>query len=79
MCLVCEFGLGVFAAAAAMAPSLGRSATSSKLPERGEFVIKGAYVITIDDNLGEIENGPCMCATARSSPSARMSPRPAPR
>lgn len=58
MCLVCEFGFGVFAAAAAMAaPSLGRSATSSKLPERGEFVIKGAYVITIDDALGEIENG----------------------
>jgi cytosine/adenosine deaminase-related metal-dependent hydrolase len=57
MCLVCEFGLGVFAAAAAAAPLLGRSATSSKLPARGEFVIKGAYVITIDDKLGEIENG----------------------
>lgn len=57
MCLVCEFGLGVFAAAAAAAPLLGRSATSSKLPARGEFVIKGAYIITIDDKLGEIENG----------------------
>jgi cytosine/adenosine deaminase-related metal-dependent hydrolase len=56
MCLVCEFGLGVFAAAA-VAPSLGRSATSSKLPARSEFVIKDAYVITIDEALGEIENG----------------------
>jgi cytosine/adenosine deaminase-related metal-dependent hydrolase len=57
MCLVCEFGLGVFAAAAAVAPSLGRGTTSSRLPARTEFVIKGAYVITIDDTLGEIENG----------------------
>jgi len=57
MCLVCEFGIGVFAAAAAMAPSLGRGATSSKLPARSEFVIKGAYVITVDDALGEIEQG----------------------
>jgi cytosine/adenosine deaminase-related metal-dependent hydrolase len=57
MCLVCEFGFGVFAVAAAVAPSLGRSATSSKLPARTEFIIKGAYVITIDDKLGEIENG----------------------
>jgi cytosine/adenosine deaminase-related metal-dependent hydrolase len=57
MCLVCEFGFGMFAAAAAMAPSLGRGASSSKLPPRGEFVINNAYVITVDDSLGEIENG----------------------
>ena len=57
MCLVCEFGIGVFAAMAPMFGASGGSATSAKLPARGEFVIKNAYVFTMDDKLGEIEGG----------------------
>ena len=61
MCIVCDFGMTGFMAAAAMAaPMLGGSrggATSSKLPPRGEFIIKNAYVFTMDPKLGEIEGG----------------------
>ena len=61
MCMLCDFGVPMFAAAAAMAtPILGgsaRSGTSSKLPGRVEFVIKNAYVFTMDDSLGEIKDG----------------------
>jgi cytosine/adenosine deaminase-related metal-dependent hydrolase len=57
MCLACELGIGVLAAATVAAPALGRGATSSRLPARGEFVIKSAYVFTMDEALGEIEGG----------------------
>ncbi len=61
MCLLCDFGITAFATTAAMVAPMfaagGRSATSSKLPPRGEFIVKNAYVFTMDDKLGEIENG----------------------
>src|SRR4051812_33843519 len=61
MCQLCDLGMTVFAAAAAVAPSVfgaaSRGSTSSKLPPRSEFIIKNAYIFTIDDKLGEIENG----------------------
>jgi 5-methylthioadenosine/S-adenosylhomocysteine deaminase len=61
MCVWCDLAPGLFAAAAALAaPAFGgaaKGATSSKLPPRGDFVIKDAYLITIDPALGEIAHG----------------------
>ncbi|MGE0845998.1 MAG: amidohydrolase family protein [Flavobacteriaceae bacterium] len=42
-------------AASAAVPDVGEAAGA--LPERGEFVIRGATVLTMDDALGNIDNG----------------------
>ncbi len=37
---------------------------AGKLPERGEFVVRNAYLVTMDAKLGDIPQATCTCATA---------------
>ena len=52
---------------------------AGSLPARGEFVVRGAHVLTMDSGLGDLPAATCMCATARSSRSLPAYRRPAPR
>ena len=51
----------------------------AELPARGEYLIRNAYVLTMDAKLGDLPRATSMCATARSSPSGRASRRRVPR
>ena len=46
-----------YSASPALAQNAPVAGTAGSLPDRGEFVIRGAYVITMDPNLGDIPNG----------------------
>src|SRR4051812_33275683 len=48
---------GVVGAAGCAAPSAaGRAGTTGRLPERGEYLIRGAYVMTMDAAAGDSPN-----------------------
>jgi hypothetical protein len=44
---------------------------AGRLPSRGEFVVRDAYVMTMDPDLGDIPGGNVHVRTAKSSPSAK--------
>src|SRR5262245_29499700 len=58
---VAALGAVGLSACAANAPQSARLSTSErgsgKLPARGEFVVRNAYVVTMDNQLGDIPNG----------------------
>ena len=58
---VAALGAVGLSACAANAPQSARLSTSErgsgKLPSRGEFVVRNAYVVTMDSKLGDIPNG----------------------
>ena len=65
-------GAAAFGAASLFSsPRLAKAQpVTTGLPARGEFVIRNGHVMTMDNALGDIAGGACMCATARSSRSA---------
>ena len=50
------------------APVIGGTRSAGRLPARGEFVVRNAYVMTMDSALGDLANGNVMCVTAKSLP-----------
>ena len=43
-------------------PGMGKSASAGSLPKRGEYLIRGGYVLTYDPATGKAENlGPRCC------------------
>ena len=58
---VAALGAVGLSACAANSPQSARLSTSErgsgKLPSRGEFVVRNAYVVTMDNKLGDIPNG----------------------
>ena len=51
----------IFGSRLAPAPALAATPAAAKpsrtLPQRGEFVVRGAYVLTMDPALGDLPNG----------------------